>query len=265
MNRRAFTLIELLVVIAIIAILAAILFPVFAQAKASAKATASLSSVKQIMTSIVMYNSDNDDMQVPGLWYDRGDGYWNSWMEMVYPYIKNKDIFINPSCPKSYSSYGVTGVPTTSVVVSHYIWAGWVPYNYWDWWGTVMFAGFPIPNNPANAGTCGSLPWWATCTDFSNVADPANSAFIVPGYYVASPVQGMAFGDAWTTGLSPDHGLPNPVDEKFHPFRQGANYGMVDSHAKWYSSKNMNGNASRPHMAGSSGPYPSSPFMVVME
>ena len=42
MYRKAFTLIELLVVIAIIAILAAILFPVFAQAKAAAKKTASL-------------------------------------------------------------------------------------------------------------------------------------------------------------------------------------------------------------------------------
>ena len=46
-TRSGFTLIELLVVIAIIAILAAILFPVFAQAKAAAKATASLSNIKQ--------------------------------------------------------------------------------------------------------------------------------------------------------------------------------------------------------------------------
>ena len=48
MQRKAFTLIELLVVIAIIAILAAILFPVFAQAKAAAKKTVSLSNLKQI-------------------------------------------------------------------------------------------------------------------------------------------------------------------------------------------------------------------------
>ncbi len=51
---RAFTLIELLVVIAIIAILAAILFPVFAQAKAAAKKTQSLSNVKQIALSVLM-------------------------------------------------------------------------------------------------------------------------------------------------------------------------------------------------------------------
>ena len=60
-SKRAFTLIELLVVIAIIAILAAILFPVFAQAKAAAKATASISNDKQIITASLMYSSDADD------------------------------------------------------------------------------------------------------------------------------------------------------------------------------------------------------------
>ena len=46
--KKAFTLIELLVVIAIIAILAAMLFPVYAQAKNSAKQTANLSQLKQL-------------------------------------------------------------------------------------------------------------------------------------------------------------------------------------------------------------------------
>ncbi len=58
---RAFTLIELLVVIAIIAILAAILFPVFAQAKAAAKATSALSNTKQIGTAQQIYLADYDD------------------------------------------------------------------------------------------------------------------------------------------------------------------------------------------------------------
>ena len=59
--KRAFTLIELLVVIAIIAILAAILFPVFAQAKAAAKASVSLSNTKQIGTGQQIYLADYDD------------------------------------------------------------------------------------------------------------------------------------------------------------------------------------------------------------
>ena len=60
-NNRAFTLIELLVVIAIIAILAAILFPVFAQAKESAKRTVCLSNTKQAILGFLMYSTDSDD------------------------------------------------------------------------------------------------------------------------------------------------------------------------------------------------------------
>jgi prepilin-type N-terminal cleavage/methylation domain-containing protein/prepilin-type processing-associated H-X9-DG protein len=58
---RAFTLIELLVVIAIIAVLAAILFPVFAQAKAVAKAASCLSNMKQVGLAWQMYAGDHDD------------------------------------------------------------------------------------------------------------------------------------------------------------------------------------------------------------
>ncbi|MFM7321897.1 MAG: prepilin-type N-terminal cleavage/methylation domain-containing protein [Armatimonadota bacterium] len=58
---RAFTLIELLVVIAIIAILAAILFPVFAQARASARQASCLSNTKQVGLASMMYAQDYDE------------------------------------------------------------------------------------------------------------------------------------------------------------------------------------------------------------
>ncbi len=61
MYRKGFTLIELLVVIAIIAILAAILFPVFAQARESARAVSCVSNQKQIGLSIKMYAQDFDE------------------------------------------------------------------------------------------------------------------------------------------------------------------------------------------------------------
>lgn len=60
-SKAGFTLIELLVVIAIIAILAAILFPVFSQAKASAKKSSCLSNTKQLGTATILYLGDYDD------------------------------------------------------------------------------------------------------------------------------------------------------------------------------------------------------------
>ena len=60
-RRRGFTLIELLVVIAIIAILAAILFPVFAQVRDKARATACASNLKQIGMGLIMYRQDYDE------------------------------------------------------------------------------------------------------------------------------------------------------------------------------------------------------------
>ncbi|MCW5942731.1 MAG: prepilin-type N-terminal cleavage/methylation domain-containing protein [Fimbriimonadaceae bacterium] len=90
--RRGFTLIELLVVIAIIAILAAILFPVFAQAKASAKATTTLSNMKQVALALHMYGADYDDMVVrvypPG-----GYGGTETWVGLTLPYVKSREIY----------------------------------------------------------------------------------------------------------------------------------------------------------------------------
>lgn len=93
--KRAFTLIELLVVIAIIAILAAILFPVFTQAKLSAKKSAALAQMKQLSLAVFMYSSDNDDNMVPAS-NRAGTGDPVVWPPLVNAYAKNKDIFIAP-------------------------------------------------------------------------------------------------------------------------------------------------------------------------
>jgi prepilin-type N-terminal cleavage/methylation domain-containing protein len=125
--RRAFTLIELLVVIAIIAILAAILFPVFAQAKESAKKTKNLSGIKQMATSVMIYNADADDL-FPNAYSTRNDGThrWNTlhpvpsdwkldgtwdansqaqarnwWANSMQPYVKNWEIYDDSGFPKT--------------------------------------------------------------------------------------------------------------------------------------------------------------------
>jgi prepilin-type N-terminal cleavage/methylation domain-containing protein len=95
--KSGFTLIELLVVIAIIAILAAILFPVFAQAKESAKNSALLSNTKQIGLANIMYMADYDD-SFPLIWQDSdpsGEGLW-SWQGSVQSYMKNWGILTTP-------------------------------------------------------------------------------------------------------------------------------------------------------------------------
>lgn len=91
MKRNAFTLIELLVVIAIIAILAAILFPVFAQAKAAAKHTTNLSSIKNIATATFLYTSDSDDIFLCEFNHDSLNDY-GEWQWFLQPYMKNRQI-----------------------------------------------------------------------------------------------------------------------------------------------------------------------------
>jgi len=122
-SRRGFTLIELLVVIAIIAILAAILFPVFARARAAARKTTGISNLKQIGLGTMMYVQDYDE-RFP--YYNWGCHSCNesgndggstncpmgtlsgsdprfinysaaAWYNSIQPYIKNHQLFQDPS------------------------------------------------------------------------------------------------------------------------------------------------------------------------
>src|SRR5438046_1774230 len=135
-DRRGFTLIELLVVIAIIAILAAILFPVFAQARASARAISCVSNTKQTSLALLMYAQDYDET-FPRLdnngscWYQESpcaqpDWGWAGddsvtqgymWWNVIQPYVKNNQLSYCPEIGKTdwaavcanWQAYGLSG------------------------------------------------------------------------------------------------------------------------------------------------------------
>ena len=130
---RAFTLIELLVVIAIIAILAAILFPIFAQAKASAKGTACMSNMRQIGLGVQMYVNDSDDrMFYRSNWANSrsGDttviGVGDSanhyrWWNLLMPYVKSNSIWTcaGDALPTpSKDTNGVTDIQRSYIAIS---------------------------------------------------------------------------------------------------------------------------------------------------
>ncbi len=101
--RGGFTLIELLVVIAIIALLAAILFPVFARARENARKSSCSNNLKQIVLAATQYAQDYDESVVSSY----GGGYTDPiaggtvyWMGLVAPYLKNTQVFQDPSGPR---------------------------------------------------------------------------------------------------------------------------------------------------------------------
>jgi prepilin-type N-terminal cleavage/methylation domain-containing protein len=276
MRKSAFTLIELLVVIAIIAILAAILFPVFAQAKLAAKQTASLSSVKQIGTGSQIYMGDYDDDTVPFVWYDRGDGTFLSWMEMLHPYVKNAPLYINNAQTLNVATYYTGCTPTANpTVVAHYIMPSWTRYSYYTWvTGVNMYAGFPESTNAITITAAGNnvcepatlaANAYRACIAQKNVENPSATAVIVPGYFISykrpspAPESNTVFGSACIIGYGPDPATAATMSS-IQVFHGGGNYGFADSSAKWYSASKMNKDNSRQTTVAAT-VIPASPYM----
>ncbi|MEZ0326206.1 MAG: type II secretion system protein [Fimbriimonas sp.] len=104
---RGFTLIELLVVIAIIAILAAILFPVFAQAKDSAKQIACMSNMRQLGIAAKLYQGDQDDFWYPLMRYEARPGFADAQMWIGYD---NNNEIVSTALPGNQSKPAINPI-----------------------------------------------------------------------------------------------------------------------------------------------------------
>ncbi|MBC8104943.1 MAG: prepilin-type N-terminal cleavage/methylation domain-containing protein [Cytophagales bacterium] len=195
-SRSGFTLIELLVVIAIIAVLAAILFPVFAQARDKARATASLSNVRQIGMAILMYAQDHEE-SYPLI--DHSGVV--SWIDVVQPYTKSKLLNRAPGDPSvnwETPLPGETQVRRTTYVTNVYL----TPEM-----GFSTLASVPNPASTVyvaeqkDNGTSDHFP--AMCFQpFGTQCGPYN---LPPSFWLAT-----------------------------ERYQQGSNYLFADGHAKWH-------------------------------
>ncbi|HLK58975.1 MAG TPA: prepilin-type N-terminal cleavage/methylation domain-containing protein [Chthonomonadaceae bacterium] len=167
--RRGFTLIELLVVIAIIAILAAILFPVFAQARQSARGTSSLSNIKQISLGILMYVQDYDET-FPMDEHVTPTGPWclgapcpgitqvSLWAYDIQPYVKNYVLYQDPLAGYPLYPNFFTGN------LGDFFWTAETQYGY------NYTALSPILSSAYN----GPVPWIRTPATLANIARSAD-------------------------------------------------------------------------------------------
>jgi prepilin-type N-terminal cleavage/methylation domain-containing protein len=205
---RAFTLIELLVVIAIIAILAAILFPVFAQAKLAAKKAASLSNVKQITLSNIMYENDYDDNFVlftqnpfdtscgntgvtngnPGCQVAPYSQTYN-WPLLLQPYIKSLGLMVDPATG---DPQGVFSKPT-ALYSGLQNWQAQYGYNY------LFLSPLVLSNTPGGG--------WLPSNDFSisGVGRSSTTAIAPANTVMFTSSQGTPYASG--TATSPTPGL----------------------------------------------------------
>ena len=99
-RRAAFTLIELLTVIAIIGILAAIIIPTVGRVRASAKAAACASNLRQLASACLLYSSENKNLLIPIASGSSPTGTGaKTWRILAAPYLGQKNGIGVLGCP----------------------------------------------------------------------------------------------------------------------------------------------------------------------
>ena len=229
----AFTLIELLVVIAIIAILAAILFPVFAQARNSARNTQDMSNIRQVGLTATMYTQDYDEQWVPvGSWNDPtvtpytnpkspAPGIpWQGWGLRLLPYAKNKQIFHSPWMPDKANWFTDACATSNGELLTN---------TYQMNWFLGCDGSYPFDFDPDTYTHTPNGKVLDTPAILAQINQPASTVAFTLNQ--ATSAFGNSFGCDWNTLESSD------FDNKLRwraVFRKGGNLAFVDGHAKFY-------------------------------
>jgi prepilin-type N-terminal cleavage/methylation domain-containing protein/prepilin-type processing-associated H-X9-DG protein len=237
---RAFTLIELLVVIAIIAVLAAILFPVFSQARESARQTACASNLRQMGMALRMYLTDFDDSwcpiavyapfpgfapQQPWLGYDNNNGPLDGGFYgrvdqpaknpprpgLVDPYLKNDGIKRCPSMPRDWQiSYAANAFsPRTN--------SPWYPAEY----GPMARTQEEAPDGSISATGAGDAE-----------LEQPSSTLLVWEHHSRAPICNFLQLVIWTNSPPEDPAHKYLKDHLHFLHRDGSNALWADGHMK---------------------------------
>jgi prepilin-type N-terminal cleavage/methylation domain-containing protein/prepilin-type processing-associated H-X9-DG protein len=228
--KAGFTLIELLVVIAIIAILAAILFPVFAKARARAQQTACLSNLKQINLAIQQYNDDNNGRFMPAAGFPNFNG--GSFVVLLDPYVKSRDIFICPAAPKKFTPYDsiLNSNSQTDRNIVNAADTGWVwtstptgytgPVQRSDYGTNIAAGGYDTTNST----------WGRAPISQSRIANPSSLVYMMDARWVD------LYGGAWPARIGAARFRHNNGESKgifSAAGGGGANVSFADGHAKF--------------------------------
>jgi prepilin-type processing-associated H-X9-DG protein len=256
-------------VIAIIAILAAILFPVFAQARESARATSCLSNSKQVALAQMMYGQDYDESIVPWRACNRrvtttgipsscptaAEAAPTIWTFLLEPYLKSYSIYFCPSfsasgTAKAMDQADCDGDGSANSGANGYIPGLGTAPNYGAGPGYMSHYGIAFaitggtgdsPSDPLydfpGSGWVGN-PSTFQGRSFASIVEPARSTNISDGITVW-----LSTADAIGTAMG--------CEARYrHKGESGGNFSFVDGHSKY-----LKGNSQRYVQQGADGKW----------
>ncbi len=218
-----FTLIELLVVISIIALLVGLLLPVLGKTRETAKDSVSLSNVRQI-GSIALVNFLNTEKglypihsaDMPSA--NRPHGNKPRWADLLYPYIENTDVFVNPHIDLVTSALSKKWWHETSTAPAHR--AADDPYTSWTATAT------PAPVAPGTWTLWGGYGYnYQYLGNGRDANNPATGVYFRrKAFDILSPADTLVLGDTDGQTSDPTEGT-YVLDPLLGPARNGIGSG----------------------------------------